>query len=148
MTLSLQNLLKIGQLDEHETDAKQVRRMLQSAERSIADAKQESISLETRLDAAYRAITQLSMIALWANGFRPAKSKPGHHQTMIQSLVHAVELDRDEILLLDTFRVKRNAIDYTGEDVDEASVDECIGAAERLLTRVSEWLADNKPKLA
>ena len=145
--MSLQNLLKIGQLDEHETDAKQVRRMLESAERSIADARQEAISPETRLDAAYRAITQLSMVALWANGFRPAKSKPGHHQTMIQSLVHTIDLDRDEMLLLDTFRVKRNAIDYTGEDVDDSSVDECIGAAARLLIRVSEWLADNKPEL-
>ena len=145
--MSLQNLLKIGQLEEHETDATQVRRMLESAERSIADARQASISPETRLDAAYRAITQLSMIALWANGFRPARSKPGHHQTMIQSLVHTVELDRDDMLLLDTFRVKRNAIDYTGEDVDDSSVDECIGAAARLMIRVSEWLAGNKPEL-
>ncbi len=145
--MSLQNLLKIGQLEEHETDATQVRRMLQSAERSIADAKQASISLETRLDAAYRAITQLSMIALWANCFRPAKSKPGHHQTMIQSLVHTIKLDRDEMLLLDTFRVKRNAIDYTGEDVDEISVNECVEAADRLLKHISVWLADNRPEL-
>lgn len=121
--------------------------MLESAERCIADARQESISLETRLDAAYRAVTQLSMVALWANGFRPAKSKPGHHQTMIQSLVTTIGLDRDEMLLLDTFRVKRNAIDYTGEDVDEASVDECIAVADRLLLYVSEWLTDNKPEL-
>jgi hypothetical protein len=121
--------------------------MLESAERGIADARQESISLETRLDAAYRAVTQLSMVALWANGFRPAKSKPGHHQTMIQSLVTTIGLDRDEMLLLDTFRVKRNAIDYTGEDVDEASVDECIAVADRLLLYVSEWLTDNKPEL-
>lgn len=146
--MSLKNLFKIGQLEEHETDAGQVRRMLESAERCIADARQASISAETRLDAAYRAITQLSMVALWANGFRPAKSKPGHHQTMIQSLVHTIDLDRDETLLLDTFRVKRNAIDYTGEGADEASVDECVAAAERLLMYVSDWLADNKPELA
>ena len=143
----MQNLLKIGQLEEHETDATQVGRMLESAERSIADARQTSISPETRLDAAYKAITQLSMIALWANGFRPARSKPGHHQTMIQSLIHTVALDRDDVLLLATFRAKRNAIDYTGEDVDQASVSECIGAAERLMIDVSTWLADNKPEL-
>lgn len=145
--MSLQNLLKIGQLEEHETSAAQVRQMLESAERSIADARQESISPETRLDAAYRAITQLSMVALWANGFRPARSKPGHHQTMIQSLVHTVELGRDQMLLLDTFRVKRNAVDYTGDDVDEASVDECIEAAAELLGCMTEWLACNKPEL-
>jgi hypothetical protein len=31
--------------------------------------------------------------------------------------------------------------------VDEASVDESIGAADRLTTRVCEWLTDNKPEL-
>ena len=145
--MSLKNLHRIRQLEEHEPDATQVRRMLSSAERSIADARQVSISAESRFDVAYRAITQLSMVALWANGFRAAKSKPGHHQTLIQSLVHTIELNRDEMLLLDTFRVKRNAIDYTGEDVDEASVDECTEAADRLMIRVSKWLAENKPEL-
>ena len=111
--MSLKNLHRIRQLEEHEPDATQVRRMLSSAERSIAEARQVSISAEPRFDVAYRAITQLSMVALWANGFRAAKSKPGHHQTLIQSLVHTIELNRDEMLLLDTFRVKRNAIDYT-----------------------------------
>jgi len=145
--MSLQNLSGIGQLEEHETSIAQVRRMLASAERSIADARQDSISPETRLDAAYRAITQLCMIALWANGFRPSRSKPGHHQTMIQSLVHSVELDRDQMLLLDAFRVKRNAIDYTGDDVDEASVEECIGAADNLLCHMITWLTTNVPAL-
>ena len=145
--MSLQNLLGIGQLEEHETTVAQVHRMLTSAERSIADARQTAISPETRLDAAYRAITQLCMVALWANGYRPSKSRPGHHQTMIQSLVHSVELDLGQMLLLDTFRVKRNAIDYTGDDVDEASVEECIGAADRLFGHLTGWLSDNKPEL-
>lgn len=145
--MSLQNLLKIGQLAKHERDAKQVRRMLESAKRGIADARQESISPETRLDAAYRAITQLSMVALWASGFRTSKSRPGHHQILIQSLVHTIDLGRDDMLLLDTFRVKRNAIDYLGDPVDESSVDECIEAAARLVHLVSQWLADSRPEL-
>jgi hypothetical protein len=145
--MSLKNLLTIGQLEKHETSPAQVRRMLESAERCIADARHESISPETRLDASYRAITQLCMVALWANGYRPAKSRPGHHQTMIQSLVHTIDLDRDEILLLETFRAKRNAIDYSGHDVDLASVGECIRAADRLMQHVITWLARNKPAL-
>lgn len=32
-----------------------------------------------------RIMPQLSMIALWANGLRPTRSQPGHHQTKIQS---------------------------------------------------------------
>ena len=59
--MSLQNLLKIGQLEAYETDATQVRRMLQPVARSVADARQAPISPETRLDAGYRAITQQSL---------------------------------------------------------------------------------------
>ena len=145
--MSLQNLLKIGQLADHETDKKQVGKLLAAAARCMEDAGQESISPETRLGAAYRAITQYSMLALWANGYRPSKGVPGHHRTMIQSLGHSIELDRDQMLLLDTFRVKRNAIDYTGDDVDENSVEACIDAAERLRIHLNSWLAKNKPEL-
>ncbi len=121
--------------------------MLAAAERSIADARQFSISPETRLDAAYRAIMQLAMVALWANGFRPVKSMPGHHQIIIQTLVRSIGLDSDRMRLLDTFRVKRNAIDYTGEAVDTVSVEACIDAASRLLAAVRVWLTDNRPDL-
>ena len=145
--MSLQNLLKIGQLAEHETDGPQIARMLAAAERGIADARQSSISPETRLDAAYRSIMQLAMAALWANGYRPAKNAPGHHQTMIQSLVHAVGLDPDVMPLLDTFRVKRNAADYTGQDIDSASAEACADSAEQLIKVVRNWLGRNRPDL-
>jgi hypothetical protein len=145
--MSLQNLLKIGALAEHVTDAEQVNRMLASAGRCSDDSWQPSISLETSLDAAYRAVMQVSMVALWANGLRPSKSAPGHHRTMIQSLHHSVGLDNDRMLVLDTFRVKRNAIDYTGEDVDAASVESCTEAADHLLQHLNQWLAENRPDL-
>ena len=89
----------------------------------------------------------MSLEILWANGYRPRTSKPGHHQVMIQSLVNSIGLDKDEMRLLDTFRVKRNAIDYSGEDVDEGSVDACIEAADRLLHYAATWLKANKPEL-
>ena len=145
--MSLQNLLKVGRLAEHQTDNNQVGKLLVAAERSIADARLDSISLHSRLDIAYRAVMQLSMIALWANGYRPSRSAPGHHQTMLQSLVLSIGLDRDQMLLLDTFRVKRNAIDYTGDDVDENSVEACIEAADSLRVSLNNWLAQNKPEL-
>ena len=145
--MTLQNLLNTGQLAEHETDAGQVRKMLESASRSIDDARTATISAETRLDAAYRAIMQISMVALWANGYRPVKSSPGHHMIMIQSLPISVGLQRDRMLLLDTFRVKRNAIDYSGEAVDAVSVESCIAAAEQLLNHLRSWLKQRRPEL-
>ncbi len=66
---------------------------------------------------------------------------------MIQSLVQSVGLAADQMRLLETFRVKRNAIDYTGEDVDTASVEECIAAADKLMGHVRDWLTRNRPEL-
>ena len=89
---------------------------------------------------------QLSMAALWANGYRPTTTS-GHHMTMIQSLVHSVGLDPDRMRVLDTFRVKRNAANYSGEDMDIASVEACIAAGEDLLQHIRGWLTDNRPDL-
>jgi hypothetical protein len=147
MPMTLQNLRNTGQLAEHETDAVQVRQMLDSVRRNIDDARTETISAETRLAAAYRAIMQTSMVALWANGYRPVKSSPGHHMIMIQSLPISIGLETDRMLLLDTFRVKRNAIDYSGEAVDAVSVESCIAAAERLMERLYRWLKRHRPEL-
>ena len=147
MQVSLQNLVTIGRLVEHETNKAQVGKLLEAATRCIDDARNESISKETRLDAAYKATMQYAMLALWASGYRPAKNRPGHHQTMIQSLVHSINLDNDQMLMLDTFRVKRNAIDYTGELVDEGSVMGCIHAAVQLQEKLLRWLGDNRPDL-
>ncbi len=48
--MSLQNLAKIGLLVEHDTDKRQVGKLMEAAERFVEDARQETISLETRLD--------------------------------------------------------------------------------------------------
>ena len=90
---------------------------------------------------------QNSLIALSVNGYRPSRSAPGHHQTMIQSLVQSIELDRDQMLLLDSFRVKRNAIDYSGDIVEESSVEACVDAAENLRDHLNGWMAENNPNL-
>ena len=47
--MSLENLLKIGQLKEHPIDAEEIERLLVAAQRNIRDASVTSISSETRL---------------------------------------------------------------------------------------------------
>jgi hypothetical protein len=147
MNVSLENLLKIGQLAEHQTDRQQLGKMLASADRFLQDARHESVSLETRLSIAYTAISYYATLALWANGYRPSTSAPGHHQTIIQSLVHSIDLDSGRMALLDTFRVKRNAIDYSGGEVDEGSVLACVDEADRLRDSLLNWLQENRPEL-
>ncbi len=48
------------------------------------------VDREIDLDAAYKAIMRLSMVALQAKGHRTLTSTPGHHQTAIQTLTTSV----------------------------------------------------------
>lgn len=145
--MSLQNLLRIGQLEEHTSNSAQLGKLLAAASRCISDSREVRVSLETRFEAAYRAIMQLSMAALFANGFRPPKSRPGHHMTMIQSLTHSAGLDSDRMILLDTFRIKRHALNYSGEDIDQTSVEACTDAADDLFHHINRWINENRPDL-
>lgn len=80
--MTLKNLLGIS-LDGITPDKALVGKLLAAAERNIADAQLVGLSVENKFDAAYKAIMQLAMVALNANGYRTLTSKPGHHQTAI-----------------------------------------------------------------
>lgn len=146
--MTLENLRKIGQLKPHEPDAAEIQRLLQAARRNLTDARADQISHETRFDAAYKAIMQAALVALLANGFRPDTKKPGHHATVVQSLTKTIGLKSERVTVLDTLRHKRNLSDYTGEDIDHASVEACIAEAESLLKEVESWLKNHRPELA
>jgi len=47
----------------------------------------------------------------------------------LKNLLKTIGLDSDRIAVLERLRHKRNVIDYTGEDMDEASVEVCIREA-------------------
>jgi hypothetical protein len=123
--MTLKNLLATRQLHEHEADPVQVRRMFTSALTALEDAGLEDVSAETRFDVAYRAIMQCAMVALWANGFRPATNVAGQHALMIQALTKSIGPPPEKVRALDAFRSKRNAIDYQGKEMDEASAAGC-----------------------
>ena len=143
--MTLENLLKIGQLKSHVTDRSEVQQLLEAARRNLADADVAAISLETRFDAAYKAIMQLALVALLANGYR-ADSR-GHHQIMIQSLPLTIGLSKERMIVLDAMRRKRNAADYLGSYVDHGSVEVCMVQATELLMDVERWLGENRPEL-
>lgn len=121
--------------------------MLVAARRNLADAHAENISTENRFDAAYKCIMQCALVGLMANGFRPDTKVPGHHQTVIQSLPKSIGLPVERVSVLDTLRNKRNLSDYTGKDIDSASLATCITEAQRLLGEVGDWLTANHREL-
>ena len=144
--MSLKNLLGIS-LDEVRVDKAHVAKLISAAERNIADAQLQGLSNENRFDAAYKAIMQLAMLALNANGFRTLTSKPGHHQTAIQTLPLTVGLAQPKVILLDALRKQRNLADYSGDLVPDAIAAECLASAKELFGHIRAWLAVHKPEL-
>lgn len=137
--MTLDNL--IGKLLERiEPDSTAIQRLLEAAQRNIKDAEIAGLSNETRFDTGYKAIMQLANAALQASGFRTLTSKPGHHQTLIQSLVKTVGIETDRMIVLDALRKQRNITDYSGDLVEDAAVAECLIQARHLLKTVIAWL--------
>jgi hypothetical protein len=147
MTMTLDNLLRIGQLKQHEAGPAAIGDLLAAAIRNLADARVENISTENRFDAAYKCIMQSALAALMASGYRPDTKKPGHHQTVIQTLPKTVGIAASRIAVLDALRNKRNLSDYTGKEIDFSSLATCIEEAERLLYEVTHWLRTHRPDL-
>jgi hypothetical protein len=105
--MSLQNLVGVS-LDTVTPSKQTIRRLLDSAARHIADAKVKAVSAETRFSSAYTAIRILADVGLHAHGYRTLTSKPGHHQTAIQTLQLTFGLESRLIIRLDALRKQRH----------------------------------------
>ncbi len=145
--MTLDNLVSIKRLKRHEPTPAEIRKLLRSAERNLADAQIASLSRASQFTCAYASIMQAAQVALFANGYRPFSSE-GHHMTMVQSLVHSIDLDPARMRVLDTIRHKRNGIDYIGEEPEPAEVDAARKAAAALLDDLGTWLAAHRKDLA
>lgn len=144
--MSLQNLLGVS-LDTLTPDRLQVTKLLAAAQRNIADSQLVGLSAENRFDAAYKAIMQLAMLGLNANGYRTLTSKPGHHQTAIQTLPLTVGLPTSQVIVLDALRKQRNLADYSGDLVPDSAVAACLASAQSLHAHIEAWLRTHKPEL-
>src|SRR5512140_3187319 len=144
--MSLDNLLGRS-LEKVEPNRVTVGQLMAAVERNLADSRVSAVSAENRFDAAYKAVMQLSILALHANGYRTLTSSPGHHQTAIQALPQTTGLSNREMIVLDGFRKRRNLSDYGGDSVPESTVRECIDHATALLAHVKAWLKANRPEL-
>ncbi len=134
-------------LEKISPDAVTIRRLLEAASRSLHDAQLPDMSPESRFDLAYKAIMQTANAALQANGYRTLTSKPGHHQTMIQTLPQTIGLEPATMVVLDALRKQRNVIDYSGDQVSESMATEAIQHAANLVQRIEQWLANHQPGL-
>jgi hypothetical protein len=145
--VSLKNLLKIGQLKEHPASVDEIERLLAAAQRNLRDARVKDLSAETRFDAAYKAIMQSALAALMMHGYRPDTNRPGHHMTVLQSTPLTLGLPARRVVVLDALRRQRNIADYTGDDVDDSTAENCISEAKQLIEEVLAWRKAHRPDL-
>ena len=144
--MTLQNLVSIS-LDRIAPAKETIRRLLDGAARHIADAKVQAISAETRFGSAYTAIRMLADVGLHAHGYRTLTSKPGHHQTAIQTLPTTLGVDPRTVVRLDALRKQRNLTEYTGDIIPDSAVFDCLTHAQSLYALTLDWLENNKREL-
>ena len=143
--MTLKNLLGI-RLDAVTPDKALVAKLLAAAQRNIADAQLRGLGAENRFSAAYKAVMQLAMVALHANGFRTLTSKPGHHPTAIQTLPTSVGLPPAQAIVLDALRKQRKLADDSGDLIPDSAALECLASAMDLLAVQSRaGLAQGSP---
>lgn len=144
--MSLENLAGISL--EKITPAKQtIMRLLDAAARHIADAKATNVSVETRFGSAYTAVRMLADAGLHAHGYRTLTSKPGHHQTALQSLALTLGVDNAILIRLDALRKQRNLAEYTGDTIPASALEEGLRQAESLHALAVKWLKAHRPDL-
>ncbi len=136
----LLNLQRIGQLDAVPFSPELLEKMLNVAHSRLQDAKRSDNSMETRFDCAYTAIRAVADAALLKQGYRTSTSKPGHHQTTLQCLVHTLGVEPSTVRVLDSLRKQRNLTDYDGELITDSLLKECLDQAEALLALSAQLL--------
>ena len=136
----LSNLARIGLLDAVPYSAALLQKMLATARTRLQDAQRSDNSPQTRFDCAYTAIRAVADAALLAHGWRTATSKPGHHQTTLQCLVHTLGVSPATVRVLDALRKQRNLSDYDGELVTDQALHECLQQAAALLQLAEQQL--------
>lgn len=136
----LANLERIGLLDPVPFSAVLLQKMLNVAQTRLDDAMRTDNSMETRFDCAYTAIRAVADAALLKQGYRTSTSKPGHHQTTLQCLVHTMNVDLSTVRILDSLRKQRNLSDDDGELVTDSLLRECLEQARVLLAAANQTL--------
>ena len=144
--MNLTELLNAGRLREHSTSPQEIGNLLATAERDLADARVEQVSLDGRFARAYNAALSLATIPLYCAGYRTARH---HHLTTFEALTLVLGKQMQELAdYFQTCRAKRHRLQYDrAGEVSERDLHELIESVESFTEQVKEWLRTNHPDL-
>lgn len=129
----LDNLVKIGQLKAEPGSQPEFDGMLRSAKARLVDARNETLSIESRFDLAYNASHALALAALRWHGFR-SENRYLVFQVLEQTLGIAPEVWRVPARCHE----KRNLAEYEGHlEIDDQLLVDLIKVGMLLLEKVS-----------
>lgn len=133
MASALENLAGPGKaLAAEPPDAAEIAGLIRSGRARLDDARNASLSLESRFDLAYNAAHALCLAALRRKGFRPR-----HRYIVFQALPHTLGLGPEVWRVLAKAHDARNLAEYEGHvDVSERLVLDVIAAAEVVATKL------------
>ncbi len=129
---ALENLAKIGQLKPEAASALDITRLLSMADKHLADAKNETNSLEGRFISAYSVGHAAGLAALRWHGYRSES-----RYLVFQTLQHTIGWQATQWRQLDSAHNKRNLAEYEGYlDVERSYVIGLVTLVTQLLHEV------------
>jgi hypothetical protein len=129
----LDNLVKIGQMKAEPGNQSEFDGLLRSAKARLTDARNETLSIESRFDLAYNASHALALAALRWHGYR-SENRYLVFQVLEQTLGIAPEVWR----VLAKCHQMRNLAEYEGHlEIDDQLLVDLIKAGTLLLEKVS-----------
>ena len=124
----LDNLVKIGQLKVEPGARAEFDGLVGSARKRLADARNESLSPESRFDLAYNAAHGFALAALRLQGYRSE-----NRYVVFQALAHTTNLDAKIWRVLARCHNERNLAEYEGRsEVDERLLADLIDCTTKL----------------
>ena len=129
---NLENLVKVGHLKREPGDRKEFDGLVRSARVRLADARNNTLSLESRFDLAYNAAHAAALAALRWHGYRSDK-----RYTVFQCVSHTLGLGPEVWRVLTLCHDRRNLAEYEGHlEIDEQLVNDLLQAVDSLMKKV------------
>lgn len=129
----LDNLVKIGRLKAEPGTRAEFDSLVDSARKRLADARNESLSSESRFDLAYNAAHAFALAALRRHGYRPE-----NRYVVFQALAHTTGLDAKIWRVLARCHNERNLVEYEGRsEIDGQLLTDLIDCTTRLEAAVA-----------
>jgi len=129
----LNNLVKTGSLKTEPGSQTEFDGLLRSGRTRLIDARNETLSIESRFDLAYNAAHALALAALRWHGYRSE-----NRYLVFQALEHTLGIAPEVWRVLATCHHRRNLAEYEGDlEVDEQLVADLIKTTILLLEKVS-----------